>query len=398
MPRYLARYVGRSGRRARAVIDAVDLTSLSEHIEKNRKAYIVEVQKVAERGLPSFRTKVSGPLLLTALDSLELMLTSGVRINAALRTIADCAPPGPARRMWTEIVKLVEESGSFANSLRHFPRVFSGSMIGVIAAHEATGRLADGIKSIRNYVGQMQEIRRESLRGLTYPALVCTVGLVSSLVLCEFTLPRFSKMLRDIGAVKTNRVTSFFFGLSDLVVHHPVFVAASLCVPPFLAWMAFRPRFRPYFDVLMLNLPVVGRAAEALSMARICVTFRALAESGIRVVESLDFCAAAAGNVVYTKGIEQVISSVRENVSVGTGFERAGIFAPEVVLAVKSGEHSLSQVFGRLADYYTSESKHRIALALELIEPAVLIAVLAWVFGVALAVVLPVVEIINEVH
>jgi type IV pilus assembly protein PilC len=254
------------------------------------------------------------------------------------------------------------------------------------------------VRSIRNYVGQMQEIRRESVRGLSYPALVCTVGLVSSLVLCEFTLPRFSKMLRDIGAEKTNRITSFFFGLSDLVVHHPVVAACSLCVPPSVAWIAFRPRFRPYFDVVILNVPVVRRAAEAISMARICVTFRALAESGIRVVEALDFCAAAAGNVVYAKGIEQVISSVRENVSVGLGFERAGIFAPEVVLAVKSGEHSLSQVFGRLADYYTTESKHRVALALQLIEPAVLIVVLIWVFGVALAVVLPVVEIINEIH
>ena len=82
----------------------------------------------------------------------------------------------------------------------------------------------------------------------------------------------------------------------------------------------------------------------------------------------------------------------------GTGFERAGVFAPEVVLAVKSGEGSLPQVFGRLADYYTAESRHRVALALRMIEPAMLVLVLAWVFGIALAVVLPVVEIMDEIH
>ena len=128
------------------------------------------------------------------------------------------------------------------------------------------------------------------------------------------------------------------------------------------------------------------------------MTYRALSEAGVRVVEALDFCAIAAGNAIYARGIGRVVAAVRENESVGSGFERAGVFAPEVVLAVKSGEGALSQVFGRLADYYTSESKHRVALALRLIEPAMLVLVLAWVFGVALAVVLPVVEIVNEIH
>jgi type II secretory pathway component PulF len=65
---------------------------------------------------------------------------------------------------------------------------------------------------------------------------------------------------------------------------------------------------------------------------------------------------------------------------------------------VKSGEGALPQVFGRLADYYASESRHRVALALRMIEPVMLVLVLAWVLGVALAVVLPIVEIVNEIH
>jgi type II secretory pathway component PulF len=93
-----------------------------------------------------------------------------------------------------------------------------------------------------------------------------------------------------------------------------------------------------------------------------------------------------------------VVAAVRENATVGEGFERSGAFGPEVVLAVKSGEAALPQVFGRLAAYFESEARHRIAVALGLIEPVMLLLVLAWVFGVALAVVLPVVEVVNEIH
>ncbi len=342
--------------------------------------------------------RISGPMLLAGLDSLELMLVSGVRINSALRTLAECAPRGVARRMWTEIVRLIEETGSFGEATRQFPGVFNESMVGVIIAHEAAGRIAEGVRLVRSYVAQMLEMKRESMRGMAYPALLCSAGLASSAVLCVFTLPRFSTMLKDIGVTKINRITGFFFGVSECVVNHPGGTVLFLFIPIAIGWIVTRPRFRPAFDSLTLRLPVVRGAVEALSMARICITYRALSEAGFRVVEALGFCATVAGNDVLSRGIRKVIGAVRENASVGDGFERAGVFAPEVVLAVKSGEAALPQVFGRLAEYYASESRHRVAMALRMIEPVMLLLVLTWVFGVALAVVLPVVEIVNEIH
>jgi type IV pilus assembly protein PilC len=398
MPRYRTRYVRRSGRRSTLTLDAIDLASLSEHIEVQRKAYIVDIRPLAEREGKFARTRISGAMLLAALDSLELMLVSGVRINMALRTLAECAPAGAARGLWTQVVRNVEETGSFGESLRRFPRVFNESMIGVIVAHEAAGRLAEGVRNVRDYVAQMQEIRRESLRGMAYPAIVGVTGIAASAVLCVFTLPRFAKMLRDIGVTKTNRVTSFFFGLSNFVVQHPFGTVLILASPLAFLWIALQPRFRPIFDGMALRLPVIRRAIEALAMARICITYKALSDSGIRVVEALESCAAVAGNIVYSRGIGCVVAAVRDNETVGAGFDRAGVFAPEVVLAVKSGEGALPQVFGRLAAYYACEAKHRVAVALRMIEPVMLVLVLAWVFGVALAVVLPVVEVVNEIH
>jgi type II secretory pathway component PulF len=337
-------------------------------------------------------------MLLAALDSLELMLVSGVRINTALRRLADCAQAGAARGLWTEVARRVEEAGRFGESLRQFPRVFNESMVAIITAHEASGRLPEGVRHVRDYVAQMRGIRREALRGVAYPALVLVAALGATGVLCAFTLPRFSRMLSDIGVTRTNPVTTFFFLLSGFVTHHAYCDTAALVAPAAAAWLAFRPRFRARLDRLVLHVPVVRDAVEALCMARICVTYRAMSESGIRVVEALEACVAVAGNDAYARGIEQVVAAVRENATVGEGFERSGVFAPEVVLAIKSGEAALPQVFGKLAAYFESEARHRIALALGLIEPIMLLFVLAWVLGVALAVVLPVVEVVNEIH
>jgi type IV pilus assembly protein PilC len=398
MPLYRARCVGRSGRRSTLILDAVDMASFSEHIETQRRAYVIEILRVSGRTGRLARARIPGPMLMAALDSLELMLVSGVRVNAAVRTLADCAPSGAARILWTEVARHVEETGSFGEALRQFPRIFNESMVGVIVAHEAAGRLPEGVRHVRGYAAQMVAIRREALRGLAYPVLVFTTALGASAIVCGFTLPRFAKMLRDIGVKRTNRITDFFFGVSDLVAGHPLLAMVSLALPVALVLVALMPRFRPFLDRLVLRVPVVRGAVEALSMARICATYRALSESGIRVVEALESCIPVAGNVVYSGALERVVAAVRDNATVGVGFERAGVFAPEVVLAVKSGEGSLTEVFGRLSDYYASEARHRVALALAMMEPAVLSVVLIWVFGVALAVVLPVCEVVNEIH
>lgn len=46
MPRYRASFVGLNGRQGRVVLDAVDLASLTDHIERRGKAFILDVRRV----------------------------------------------------------------------------------------------------------------------------------------------------------------------------------------------------------------------------------------------------------------------------------------------------------------------------------------------------------------
>jgi len=398
MPRFRATYLVQRGGRRRVRWDAVDRASLAEYLERNQRVYLVDLREESVPADASARLRVGVRGLLVALDSLEFMLMNGATINAALRVLAESAPAGAGRRFWTTVVVHVEATGSFSGALARFPRVFSESMAGVIAAHEESGRLVEGIRQVRSYLAQMDEIRRESTRGLAYPATVGVVGCVAATVLGFFTLPRFARMLREIGVVHLHPATRVLFALSDFVTRRPV-AALALAALPWIAVASVRPLgLRPAVDRWALRVPVVRRAAEALALARICLTYRALAESGVRVVEALEFCRRVAGNCVLAAGLDRVVAALRNNDPIGRAFERAGGFAPELVLAVSGGESNLPAVFGRLADYYLAEARHRVGLALRLLEPALLVFVLVWVLGLALAVVLPVIDIIDEIH
>jgi len=379
-------------------VTAADEADAAAQVERARGTYLVALRRLPKSRLPSFAPKVRPRLLMVGLDSLEFMLATGVKINAALHLLAQSAPPGAARRLWSGIARHVEATGSVSGGFAAFPTVFGDAVVGIVAAHENAGRLPEGIRLVRAHVVRMEEIRRESVRSLAYPAVVGATGLAAAAVLAIFTLPRFARMLREVGVTHPNPITQGFLVMSDFATHRPLGVLALAAAPAVLAAAACNRHMRPAWDRVVLKLPVVSKAAEALALARICATYRALSGAGIRVIESLEFCGRAAGNSVYERGIGRVIDSLRANETVGRSFESAGVFAPELVLAVSGAEGHLTEVFGRMADHYADEARHQVALALRLLEPALILLVLLWVAGVALAVVLPIVDVINELH
>jgi type II secretory pathway component PulF len=350
------------------------------------------------RTLVSRRPRLSSKELVMALDSMELMIASGVRINGVVRVLASRSKSGRVRSLWNEMALLLEETGKLGRALRAFPATFSSELVEIIDAHESAGRLGEGIIVARAHVARVGEIRRECVKAAAYPLVVSMVGAAAGVVLFLYTLPRFAVMMSDLGVAHTHLATRIIFAVSSLVNAHP-WGAVMLVVAPFgFLPAASAPQVRPTIDRLLTKTPVVGCAIEALCMARVCATFSALTRSGIRVVEALEQCAKVSGNEVYRTGLRRVIRSVRNNQTVGSGFEEAGVFGPEMVLAIRCSEGSLGVVFDRLAAHYQDEARHRVASALRLLEPLMLVGVLAVVLVVALAVVLPLVEVLNGIH
>ena len=187
------------------------------------------------------RTRIPGSMLLAALgfaraDARQRGANQhGAKKACGLRA-GRCSP-----RLWTEIARRVRRpaaSGNRSGSFQGVQRVHGRHDM----AHESAGRLPEGVRHVRDYVAQMREIRRESLRGASRIRLwFSSRGLRTTAILCVFTLPRFSRMLRDIGVMKTNHLTSFFFGLSDFVLCHPICDAAALSPPPWSSWLRLGP-------------------------------------------------------------------------------------------------------------------------------------------------------------
>lgn len=397
MPRFTVEYLER-GLKRRAVVASVSSSSAVALVGRGAGRRVVSVCASGDGSRRRKRMTLSLTALKACLDALSFIMLTGITIDVAVRSLVERLPAGRTREVWMEIQSQIESGGSLGGAAHNLPRVFNEAVVGILSASEAAGRLADGIREVSAYLGQMIALRDHVRRGLIYPCVLLSVALcVVGLIAC-FTLPRYQEMLTNMGVARYNPITAAYFEGSGVIRGHPALVACGLGLVCAVFAVGLTRGKRAFFDRVSMKVPVVSKAVEAVVMTRVCFTFVGLHQAGFRPVDILEACARASGHEVFRTGILRVVRGIEANESLGDAFQNAGVFQPECVLAVRSGENDLGRVFQLLGAHYAAEATSHIQVALSFFEPLLLMAVVAIVFGTALAVILPLVDVIGSLH
>ena len=398
MPSFTATYLKPNGARRTERIEAVDRSSLEVYLRRSRRVHplrIVAVGERSRRGVYRFRVKTA--ILLSQLDSMEVLLMTGVTISEVLRTLVERTPPGKLRFLWAELAAQIEVDGKLGPPMRKFPGVFSEAACGLIEAGEASGNLPEAVASVRLYLAQINRVQQAAARAAIYPAMVVGLGTVSLAVLMLFTLPRFAMLLRDLAVKKMNPLSAFLFGLSDRVTKHTVVVAMATAAVPIIIVGAFKTQMvRRLITRIAMRVPQIKEMLWSLALARICMTFSTIYEQGVGASEILPLCEKVAGNPVVAERMARVTQLVRENKTVGEAFDAAGGFPMEIVLAVRNGESNLARVVRRMGEYYATLAEHQVEVALKLIEPLLILAVVLFAGLVLLGMFLPLISVVQN--
>ena len=397
MPRFRVDYIERGVRR-HTVLSSASSGSAKASVERVAGRVVVALAPFGDAGKRRRRLTMRLKALKACFDALGFIMLTGITIDVAVRSLIERLPKGGAREVWIEVQAQIEEGCSLGRAVGSLPRVFSESVVGILSASEAAGRLQDGVKQVSAYLGQTIALREHVRRGLIYPGML--MGLASGVValLCWYTLPRYQDMLTSMGITHYNSLTAAYFALSDLLRLHAQIVTAGLVVLGALGAVVAARANRSLLDRVVMRLPVVAAAVESVVMTRVCLTFVCLFETGFRPVDILEACARASGNDVFRQGLLGVVRAIESNVSLADAFERSGVFQPECVLAIRSGENDLGRVFRLLGEHYATSAKSQIEVALSLLEPLLLLVVVLVVFGTALAVILPLLDVISSLH
>jgi len=284
-----------------------------------------------------------------------------------------------------------------AEALAFHPTYFSELYVNMVRAGEASGNLDVVLTRLADYGQQQNRLRAKVKAALTYPVVMVAFGVIVVFVLTTFVVPRILEVLRSAKRDAALPLpTQLLTTVSDFLQHYWWFVvlaAAGL-------YLAFKllmkeEKYRLARDKFMLSFPVFGDLLKKQAVSRFAVTLSTLLKSGIPALQALSIVKNILENRVLKQVVSEVHDRILEGADIATPLKRSGIFPPVVGYMVSIGEQSgqLEEILDRISEAYDEEIELTVQKVTSLIEPVLIIGLAGGVGFIVLAILLPILQI-----
>lgn len=401
MPDY--QYVAKNtvGERVTGAIAAADEEQLYS-ILRNTNLYLISSKPVEEKTQKILRKGISRRELISFTTHLSTLLGAGVPINQGLQDIAALSEREWFQALVLELQRSIEMDGlSLSEAMARHPNIFSELYVNIVKAGETTGNVDQCLNDLVDFLEWQEKLAKDIRQATMYPAVILSAVLGLILVLLMFVFPKFLSVLTQMGAsVQLPPLTRGIMAVSDFVKTRGLYVLGVLG----LAVVAFRiairyPGGRLFWDRFKLSLPVIGDLIRKVALSRFSNYFGILIKAGVDVIQTMSIVENVVGNTVLARVIRDSRHRVMMGATISASLASSGEFPPLVVRMIHLGEGTggIDTALKRVKDYYDREVSLGVARVFALLEPALFIILAVVVLGVALAMYLPLWDIIGKV-
>jgi type II secretory pathway component PulF len=401
MPSFRYRAVGPAGLAQQGFVDAPDLDRAVDVLRTMGLTPVrmeTQAKGDARPAGPAFlRRRVATRDLILFTRQLEAMLESGLPILSALETLHQQTVHPELKQAINRVRADVEQGGSLTEAMSRHPRIFPSLYVNLVHAGEEGGLITSMLDRIGSLLEYAEETEQRIRTATFYPILITGELVLAFGVLVKFVLPRFASLFRNLNA-ELPLPTRILIGASDAIDKFWFLILAILAGGAAAAVFWHRSDAgRRAVDRFILTAPIFGPIFLKMTVSRFARVLAALVAGGIPIVRALEIARGALTNRV----MEDEIDRMKEGLLAGQGLAEplkdSAIFPPLVVRMLAVGEEtgSIDKMLLRVARYYDQDVDYTIKNLSTAIEP-VLIGVLGVaVLFTALAVFLPLWNLMN---
>lgn len=357
-----------------------------DFMESQRLAKI----KAYERQIHSKKIKLE--VLTTFTQQLAAMLDAGLPLVNALEALQDQVDD-PVMQLIIRDVRVDVTSGTaLSAACSKFPNAFPNLFVSMVQAGEASGNLSGMLAKVSGYFSATVKLMKKVKSAMTYPVTVLTIALALVNVLLIFVIPVFGEMFKDFGA-KLPTPTQILLDLSDFMkAYWWLILGIGYGVFWALGKLAATPKGRRVKDQLIYRLPIVGQLSQRVALSRFCRTYAILMRSGVPILQSLEICSRASGNIF----IEDACADLSKHISQGGQFSEIiamhNYFPSMVRHMSKAGEQTgnVDGMMEKISDFYDIEIENTIAALTSLMEPLLITFLGTIIGGIVMAMFMPI--------
>jgi general secretion pathway protein F len=393
MQTYEYRGFDTSGRRRRGLVEAVS--------PKEARECLSAEGILAERLTATGRQVRFPPVVrATVYHELGALLGAGMTLMKAFDLLIQSVELGDVRGLLAGVRDRIRNGASLSDAMAAGSRWVTPYEMAALRAAEQSGSQAAMLGRLAAYLEERDRLRQRALSAMIYPALILVAGIAVAVLQLGFLLPRTRELVAAGGGALPG-VTRFMLGVGQVVTAAGLpALCAVLAAVVFVRWRLARdPVWRARWDRGLFRLPLIGRARTLLVNARFARTMGILLHGGASAMESLRLAGHATGSPWLAAQAEAAAESVRQGTSVSDAIRRIGPLGETLCGWIEVGENTgdLQGMLGAASDRCQERWERFLQRALALLEPALLLAIGAFVMVVTLAVLLPVFSLTRSI-
>jgi len=351
-----------------------------------------KVRKKAEFSIGG-KQKITTQDVTIFMRQMATMMKAGVPLVQAFAIVADGLDNPSMRDVVNGVKADVEGGNNFAGALRKYPLQFEELVCSLVEAGEASGALETMLDRIAIYKEKSEALKAKIKKALKYPISVVVVAIIVTSILLVKVVPVFQDLFEGFGA-ELPAFTQMVINISEWLQANWLLMLLIIggVIVGFGEARKRSPAFVAQMDKLTLRLPIVGDIAYKATVARFARTLSTTFAAGVPLIEALEACASAAGNVVY----KDAIMRIRDDVSTGQQLQFAmrstGVFPNMALQMVAIGEESgaLDAMLDKVATYFEDEVDNAVDGLTSMMEPLIMSVLGILIGGLIVAMYLPI--------
>lgn len=344
-------------------------------------------------------TPVRTPELILFTKQFKTMLRAGVAIVKLLQILEKQADNLKLKRIMRAMIEDINGGSSLYDAFRKHPGVFSPLYCGMVQAGEASGSLPTVLDRLTYIIDHENKIRSDIKAALQYPMIVVFFLVIAFFVLLTFVIPKFVKIFQTAGLTLPLPTKICLFLYQFLSDYWHMMIGVAFAVGAGLYFYLRTEQGRYVRDLTLLRLPVLGELLIKATMSRFASIFAILQSSGVSVLEAMRILATTVGNTAISREFQQIGEQLEEGRGIAEPLEKAKFFTPIVVNMVAIGEESgkLDEMLMEISEHYDVEVEYATKKLSDAIGPMLTVGLAAVVGFFALAIFLPMWDLIGIV-
>lgn len=357
-------------------------------------------KKKKNSALANIRIRKSKEFLI---ENLALLLDSGLDMGMSLESLQRSSKSKHMKEMLHEVINAINVGSPLWRAIKD-TALFPDHICAIIKSGEESGRLPEVLRLVTEQLDRARQFKSKLRSALLYPAFVIGIAVIILTLSFTFTIPKLAESFKSSGLELPLPTRMLIYTGDFLTTWGVIFIPALFLILGILFYLGFVNNKTKYIGQgMLIRTPIIRSLIEQVELSRMGYVLGNLLEAGFTPHESLRWLKEASSFEAYKK----LYSELQEKIGAGNSFERSFSEIPKIdklipeqyqqfiIAAELSG--NLSKALVKMGERFNEKidiTSKNITVAL---EPILLMIVGAFVFFIALAIFLPIYNLVGSI-